>query len=605
MKYSLLNNIGYTYKEVFKKYPKIKMYLVVNFFMELMMPLLATVITTLVVYGLTSNQGILFYVEIIAGIALLSFLVESLRFWSFMHYTFENTYIRNTTFWLRLTEHQMQTDYQNIEPQKKRNIITKAFESIGSNWYGLEYLMKQVPLAVFNIVGMLVYGILIALYTPLVLAVFLGMSIINYIMTKKANEYREKRRDDINAQFVQRYYLSNDATNPNYGKDIRLYRLKNWFSNVLFNATENRTKIENQVQNRFIVPAVSDHMFLFLRDLIAYTILISLVVSGQINLVMFTFITGIVAGFSRWMTGFVEAFNIMRTSNVHVNEYRECLAIENEFNHEEGIDINTLKKPLTIAFDDVSFTYPDADKPTIEHLSFQIKPGEKVAIVGDNGAGKTTIIKLLCGLYKADSGRITINGHDILEFNIDDYMKLFGVVFQDSEPLALTVEHNITCQKKEEVDKERLWKVLEQAGLKEKIESLENKEHTFITQIFDLSGVRFSGGETQKLMLARALYKNAPLLILDEPTASLDPIAEERMYMRYEELVRGNTSIFISHRLSSTKFCDRIMFLDQGRITETGSHNDLMKQNGQYREIFDIQSKYYKEEETHEENQSV
>lgn len=602
MKYSLLNNIGYTYKEVFKKYPKIKLYLVVNFVMELLVPLIATSVTTLVVYGLTSNQGIIFYIEIIAFVAVASFAVESLRFWSFLHYTFENTYVRNTTFWLRLTEHQMQTDYQNIEPQKKRNIITKAFESIGSNWYGLEYLMKQVPPAVINIVGMLVYGALIAIYTPLVLAIFLVMAICNFLSIKRANKYREKRRDEINDQFVQRYYLANDVTNPNYGKDIRLYGLKGWFNGILKNATNKRTKIEKQVQRQFLASSISDNTFLFLRDLIAYSVLIVLVVNGDINLVLFTFITGIVAGFSKWMNGFIQAFNTMRTSNIHVNEYRECLTIENEFNHDEGIDISKLKYPLSIEFQNVNFTYPEAEKPTIENLSFKIKSGEKIAIVGDNGAGKTTIIKLLCGLYKADSGKIMINGHDIMEFNLEEYMKLLGVVFQDSELLALTVENNVTCQKKEDVDKDKLWKVLEQAGISEKIKSLENKEDTFVTQIFDLSGVRFSGGEIQKLMLARALYKDAPLLILDEPTASLDPIAEENMYLKYDELVRERTSIFISHRLSSTKFCDRILFLSEGEIKESGSHKELMKLNGKYREVYDIQSKYYKEEKTDEEN---
>ena len=174
-------------------------------------------------------------------------------------------------------------------------------------------------------------------------------------------------------------------------------------------------------------------------------------------------------------------------------------------------------------------------------------------------------------------------------------MKLLSVVVQDSEPLALTIEDNITCSKSDEVNKDKLWVALEKAGLEKKVLSLERLEKTYITQLVDLSGIRLSGGENQKLMLARALYKDAPLLILDEPTASLDPIAEETMYLQYNELVHGNTSIFISHRLSSTKFCDRIIFLDEGEIVEEGTHQELIDLNKQYREVFDIQAQYYVE----------
>jgi ABC-type multidrug transport system fused ATPase/permease subunit len=302
-----------------------------------------------------------------------------------------------------------------------------------------------------------------------------------------------------------------------------------------------------------------------------------------------------VAGFTLWLNGFVEAANNLRTSTISVKEYRKCLDMKNQLNHGEGRDVSKLDAPFSIEFKNVSFAYPGAEKPTIENLSFKISPGEKVALVGDNGAGKTTIIKLLTGLYIAGEGEILINGYDIHSFNISDYMSLFSVVFQDSEPLSLTIENIITCQRNKEVDQERLYDALEKSGLKEKVLSLERKENTYLTQMFDLSGIRLSGGETQKLMLARALYKDAPLLILDEPTAALDPLAEERMYLQYDKLTEYNTSLFISHRLASTKFCDRVFFLEQGKIVEKGSHDELITLNKKYKETFDIQAKYYKE----------
>jgi ATP-binding cassette subfamily B protein len=218
-------------------------------------------------------------------------------------------------------------------------------------------------------------------------------------------------------------------------------------------------------------------------------------------------------------------------------------------------------------------------------------------LVGNNGAGKTTIIKLLCGLYEPDSGTIKVNGYNINDFKKDDFMKLISIVFQDSEPLSLTIENNISSSPGSEVDKCKLWNSIEKAGLTEKINSLQQKEKTYITQIFDEKGIRLSGGEIQKLMLARSLYKAAPILILDEPTASLDPIAEEKLYIKYKELVKDSTSIFISHRLSSTRFCDRILFLEEGNIIEEGTHEELMNLGKEYHNVFETQAQYYRESE--------
>jgi ATP-binding cassette subfamily B protein len=301
-----------------------------------------------------------------------------------------------------------------------------------------------------------------------------------------------------------------------------------------------------------------------------------------------------------WLNGFTGALNQIRSSNIKVNDFRDCLNVESGYDKAGKVQVCDLKLPLSIEFDNVTFSYPGAKKPTIEQLSFTINSKGKVALVGNNGAGKTTIIKLLCGLYKPDSGVIRVGGYDVNDFNIVEYMSLLSIVFQDSEPFSFTIENNITCQDSAEVDQEKLWNAIEQAGLKEKILSLEHQEKTYITQIFDASGIRLSGGETQKMMLARSLYKNAPILILDEPTAALDPIAEEEMYLKYKQLVTDSTSIFISHRLSSTKFCDRILLLEDGNIIEQGTHQELIAYGGEYSSIFEIQAQYYKDGEINE-----
>jgi len=595
MSYSLISNMIYVYKESFSHSKTIKLYLLVNFVTKILTPFLATLLTTSVVFALTSGKGLSYYLSVIIGLTLATLIVESLYYWSYTMYSFENIYTRMSRFFLFLSDHQLNTDYQNIEPKSKRKLISKAFEAVASNIFGIELMLRNVPLLVINITGMIFYGGLVAFYVPIVLVVLFAMTVINFILTKRANLYMESRRDDINNHEQQKYYLTEDVTNSNYGKDIRIYKLKDWFNNILIALTKERVIIAKKIEKRYILANVSNSIFLLIRDFIVFSLLILFVINGDIDISTFTFLTGIVAGFTLWLNGFVEASNNLRSSTIAVSEFRKCLDVENELNHEKGIDISNLNIPCSIEFKNVSFSYPDAEKLTIENLSFKINQGEKVALVGDNGAGKTTIIKLLTGLYKADEGEILINGNNIHAFNISDYMNLFSVVFQDSEPLALTIENIITCQRSKEVDKERLYEALEKSGLKEKVLSLELKENTYLTQMFDLKGIRLSGGETQKLMLARALYKNAPLLILDEPTAALDPLAEERLYLLYDEFTENNTSLFISHRLASTKFCDRVFLLEHGKIIENGSHDELIKLDKKYKETFDIQAIYYKE----------
>jgi len=597
MKHSLVSNINYIYKESFKKYPKVKLYILVNFFTELLVPFFTVVITTVLVYSLTNVVVIEEYILFIFGIIIITYLLETLRFWSLTRYTFENTFTRVSTFNLRLVDHQLKTDYINVESKDRRNIISKAYEAIASNYYGIEVALRQTPLLFINIAGILVYGVLIALYVPIVLLILLFMTFINYLLTKRANKHLELVNKQLNDEFREKHYLTKDSTNPNYGKDIRIYNIGKWFNKLSVKLTKNRKTITKSIEKKNFFANISNTIFLFIRDFVAYILLIGLVINKTIDLTTFTFFIGIVAGFTMWLNGFTGALNELRSCNIKVNNYRECIEVDNEYKKIGKIKPSDFKLPLSIEFDNVTFSYPNASLPTIDNLSFKINSEEKVALVGNNGAGKTTIIKLLCGLYRPDSGVIKVGGHDINDFNITEYMSLLSVVFQDSEPFSFTIESNITCIPSNKVDSKRMWDAIEDAGLKEKILSLEKKEKTYITKIFDKSGIRLSGGETQKMMLARSLYKNAPLLILDEPTASLDPIAEEEMYLKYKELVKDSTSIFISHRLSSTKFCDRIILLDHGKIIEEGTHQELIDLSGEYKSIFEIQAQYYKDGE--------
>lgn len=254
------------------------------------------------------------------------------------------------------------------------------------------------------------------------------------------------------------------------------------------------------------------------------------------------------------------------------------------------------ENPLSIEFRDVEFTYPGAKEPAIRNFNLKIRPGEKLAVVGVNGAGKTTLVKLLCGLYAPQKGEVRINGVPSTAFNRDEYYTLFSSAFQDVNLLPITIGEDVSMTMDGAFDRERVWRCLETAGLKERVERMKDGLDTHMGKELYPDAVELSGGEKQKLVFARALYRDAPILVLDEPTAALDPIAENRMYLQYHRVSEHKTSLFISHRLSSTKFCDRIILVGNGTILEMGTHEELLALNGKYSEMFRVQSQYYQDD---------
>ena len=343
--------------------------------------------------------------------------------------------------------------------------------------------------------------------------------------------------------------------------------------------------------------------FNFARNILAYAILIKKVLDGSMDIATFTLYLGLLEGFTNWIYTLSQRFNDLRRASHEFNDLHEFLNLPERARlcDSQADDGTSACQPPAITFRDVSFAYPDVEKSTINNLSFEIKAGEKIALVGNNGAGKTTIVKLLTGLYHQTSGDSLVNGKTIDQLGLEKYQDNISVLFQDTNPMAFTVMENVSGAEEAETDKQKMWDSLETAGLKDKIESLTQKEMSYITQNFSSDGILLSGGETQKLLFAKAIYKNGNFLILDEPTSALDPIAESKIYEEYNNLAEGKTAVFISHRLASTKFCDRIFFLENGTITESGSHEELMKKGGKYREMFDIQSQYYRDENKEEE----
>jgi ABC-type multidrug transport system fused ATPase/permease subunit len=326
---------------------------------------------------------------------------------------------------------------------------------------------------------------------------------------------------------------------------------------------------------------------------------------NKITLGDFTFYFGAIGGFSRWVGDIVNSFNSIISQSLAVGYVREYMDIKDVYNHGKGCDLPEQSDlPLEIEFRNVSYKYPKAEDYTIKNVSLKIAKGEKLAVVGENGAGKTTLVKLLCGYYYPTEGEIFVNGKSLPEYNLEEYYTMFAAVFQDIGLLPISIEEFVASRNADsgEIDGAKVGKVLEQSELSDKIASLSNGVKTLLMKsVFD-DAIDLSGGEKQKLMLARALYKNAPCIVLDEPTAALDPIAESNLYVKYNELTKDKTLFYISHRLASTRFCDRIIYIENGGIAEQGTHDELIKADGKYAHMFGLQSHYYRE--TAEDSQS-
>ena len=495
------------------------------------------------------------------------------------------------------------TSYQNISDERFKTLKIKVQETIGSNRAATEAVWTTLTDLTTNIVGFAFYVVLMSSIQPLLLLAILATTVVSYFVSNRLSEWGYKHREEESEYSTQIYYLGRQSSDLTVAKDIRIFGLRSWLDDLYAKSMAAYTAFKRKEQGVYIWASVTDLVLTFLRNAIAYAYLIGLVIGNGLSVSEFLLFFGAVGGFTAWVSGILGGFNTLHKQSLDISSVRECLEFPEPFKFEDGEPIKTEENRLyEIRLENVSYRYPGADKDTLTNVNLTLHPGEKLAVVGLNGAGKTTLIKLICGFLDPTEGRILLDGKDIRDYNRRDYYKMFSAVFQEFSLLAGTIATNV-AQDSEGFDMERVKDCVEKAGLRKKIESLKDGYDTYLNREVFEDAMLLSGGETQRLMLARALYKNAPFIVLDEPTAALDSIAESEMYQKYNEMTSGKSSIYISHRLASTRFCDRIIMIADGRIGEEGTHEELLKAGGKYAELYEVQSKYYKEgEEENEEN---
>ena len=389
-------------------------------------------------------------------------------------------------------------------------------------------------------------------------------------------------------------YMERCTQDFDYAKDIRVFSMKNW---LLQKQKDIYTDFMKQIKKQRL--EWLRHSFIYcssgvLTSSVMYYILITQVLKENVSIGNFTLYLGLCSAFSSALSDFYEGVGRLIEAANQTDDYRTFMALDTE---EEGdyLDTQILGKNYSFEFKNVSFRYQGAREDTLKNVNLTFPAGEKLAVVGQNGAGKTTFIKLLLRLYDVTDGEILVNGINVNRFRRTDYYQLFAPVFKNVELYAFPMAENVSMKTPEETDRQRAEECLIRAGMKEKLETLKKGAETELLKIIYEDGVDLSGGEKQKLALARALYKDAPLVVLDEPTAALDPLAEAQLYQSFDKIIADKSAVYISHILSSTRFCDRIIMMIDGRIVEYGTHEELMKRGGEYAKMFRIQAQYYEE----------
>ena len=495
------------------------------------------------------------------------------------------------------------TSYPNIFEERFKKLGAKSQEAINSNRAATEAVWTTLTELATNLIGFTFYVVLVSSVQPVLLVAVLATTVISYFIGNRVNEWGYRHREEEGEMENRMYYLDRRARDLTAAKDIRIFGLRPWLDELYSKLMESYTAFQQKAEGIYIWAKIVDLVLTFVRNGLAYAYLIGLVVNNGLGVADFLLYFSAVGGFTAWVTGILGGFNTLYKQSLDISTVRECIEYEEPFKFDNGESITPeADKKYEIRLENVSFCYPGADKNTLSDINLTLRPGEKLAVVGLNGAGKTTLIKLICGFLDPTEGRVLLDGKDIREYNRRDYYRMFSAVFQSFSLLAGTIATNV-AQDSVDIDMELVKECVEKAGLRKKIESLKNGYETYLNREVFEEAILLSGGETQRLMLARALYKNAPFIVLDEPTAALDPIAESEMYQKYNEMASGKSSIYISHRLASTRFCDRIILIDGGGISEEGTHEELMKAGGKYAGLYEVQSKYYKEgEEEHGEN---
>ena len=595
--YGVVSNCIYILKR-FKKYrPSLIFFIITGAAAAASMSYIWSFIGKLVIDMIQASTGggdIMPLVKLVAATTAAELFIMWLNTISTVKTGLGFTYVRLMIIKERIAK-TLDMDYEALETPEMLDRLQKAKRATAGDWQGVQGMMTYMQVLFTQIISIIIAIIIMTSFDPLIILVIAVLSYIQFLYFEHIRKKDKKEMwDAMMPHWRKLEYMDNVTTDFSYAKDIRLFGMKKFLAKKQKDVYYEELKHWIRSRQYWIYNSIFSHGISLVRQLIITGWLVYSVIAKDLSIGNFTLYLAGAGAFSNAINEVLSALSALRERSAHTDDYRSFMDIPND----GGKDIIPVPKAdkYVFTFENVSFRYKGQEKYALKNLNITIAAGEKLAVVGLNGAGKSTFIKLLLRLYDVTEGRILMNGTDIRRFDRAEYYRLFSPAFQDVTVFAFPMAENVSMSPPDETDRERAERCVREAGLGEKTDKLEKGIDTELLKVLYDDGVDLSGGEKQKLALARALYKGSDVIVLDEPTAALDALAEYRLYKSFNGLVGHRTAVYISHRLSSTRFCDRVAMFKDGEMTETGTHGELMAKNGDYAEMFRVQAQYYVED---------
>lgn len=597
---STLSIIGYFFKIAFQYRPSYVFLLLFQILLQAIFPFSKIIFPTLIIEELTKvplNQVNLSNLTWILVLFLaVEFIIPFLMNLNWMFLLYNENMLNK--YWKKLMgDKMMQMRFYHLENPDVLDQISKAQDGLlgyGNNLGGFQALINNIISILSNflsVVGIIYIIAQINIWLIFILIGIVGLRLWNQSQIKKLNIQQWEERKRMNRE---NEYYSSLLTDFKYGKDIRLYACKDLLITKNKEYIEDTYQYQIKINQKFKKLTVIDNLFNMINQLLTYGYVAYYFIQSYISIAQYSlYVTSINTFISSSYSIFNSFLNIRQNTKM-MSEFKKFMEIDATY-QEGNVKINP-NDPIVLEFKDVSFAYPNTTEYVLRHINYRMEGQKKISIVGENGAGKSTFIKLLMRLYDPTEGEILLNGINIKEIPIQDYYALFSVVFQDYQLIGFNLGEQITSS--DTFDEEKVLQILSEVQFNHKMENLQKGLATSMLKYFDDQGIELSGGESQKIAIARALFKDGKILILDEPTSALDPLAEYEIYSQFHKMTQGKLTFYISHRLSSCRFCDEIMVLEHGEIVQLGHHDKLiLDEKGKYFEMFKAQAKYYQDDQ--------